>query len=469
MSLMEEAARAADADAGGRALAQVDAVQVVGFISWSYSDPAATLAERLRIDPPEKVSTTAGGSTPQWLVNQAAERIARGELRGVLVVGAEALDSARRAEKEGIELDRRGAASQGTVIGDTRTPLHDAEINGRVVAPAQIYPMFEQTLAAKAGRTPDEQRAWLGSLMAPFTEVAATHPDHAWFPAARTPAELSEVTSDNRMIAEPYPKHLNSILQVDMGAAILLLSAEAAEEAGVPKDRRVFCWAGASAEDVYLVAQRPDLDRSVGLAVTAEALLSAAGTDIDAVGHLDLYSCFPCAVQMAAEAFGIGLDDPRGLTVTGGLPYFGGPGNNYVTHSIGMLCERLRADPGALGLVTGLSWYMTKHSAGLYSMQPPPNGWRLADTSAAQARIDATALEVAEGAEGTATVDMFTVEHDRDRGPVRAPVYATLADGRRIMAQAADASMAADISGTSIIGARIRVRSGEGGAVYELA
>lgn len=39
--------------------------------------------------------------------------------------------------------------------------------------------------------------------------------------------------------------------------------------------------------------------------------------------YLDLYSCFPCVVQIAADVLGMAHDDPRGFTVTGGLPFYG--------------------------------------------------------------------------------------------------------------------------------------------------
>src|SRR5207253_235515 len=161
--------------------------------------------------------------------------------------------------------------------------------------------------------TLDEHRTWLGEIMAPFTKVAASRPDLAWFPEIRTPDELSTVSDDNRMIAEPYPKNLNAIMQVDMGGALILLSAQAAEAAGVP----------------------------------------------------------------------------RGLTVTGGLPFFGGPGNNYVSHAIATMAQLLRAEPDAIGLTSGVSYYMSKHAVGIYSSSPPPNRWQFADTSDAQKRIDA--------------------------------------------------------------------------------
>ena len=469
MTLMDEAVALANTDAGGRALARLNSVQVLSVVSRRYSASATELAARLKLDGVERISTTVGGSTPQWLVCEACDRISRGEIDGVLITGAEALDSARRAAKEGIELPAPTPVDgEDTTIGDDRPPVNNAEMRAGVVAPATIYPMFEQALAHRDGRTPDEQRRWLGRLMSPFTDVAATHPELSWFPKVRDASFLADVGPDNRMVAEPYTKNLNSILQVDMSAALIILSAEAADAAGVPREQWIFPWAGAKCDDVYLVVERPDLTRAAGIEAAAEATFAAVGVGADDVAFFDFYSCFPSAVQMGASALGVALDDPRGLTVTGGLPSFGGPGNNYMTHSIATMATKLRGTDGALGVTTGVSWYMSKHSIGLYSSEPPPKGWIFASTKDAQARIDRTALSTASDASGDAVVDAFTVEHDRDHGPVRAPIYATLSDGRRVVAVPADAAIPEKLSGRSIVGETVRVTTGESGTVYEL-
>jgi acetyl-CoA C-acetyltransferase len=469
LDMLEQVSRAADADSGGRALEKVESVQEVNQISWRTPAPATLLARRLGIEARERMVSTIGGSTPQALVDDACDRIVAGELDGILIAGCEAFDSVRRKKNAGGSDDRGRSddlpADQS--MGDDRSPVCPEELAARIVAPATIYPMFEQALAHRAGRTLDEQRVWLGELMAPFTRVAATHPDLAWFPAERTPKELSDITNDNRMVAEPYPKNLNSILQVDMAAAMIILSAEAAEAAGVPKERWVFPWAGAKCDDVWFLAQRPLFDRSVALEAVGKAVFGAAGTSPDDVAHIDLYSCFPSAVQMSADALGIRLDDPRGLTITGGLPYFGGPGNNYVTHSIAVLVDRLRGTEDT-GLVTGISWYCTKMALGVYGASPPPRGWQHPDMSEQQARIGATALEIAKEPRGDATVDGFTVEHDRELGPVNAPLYATLSDGSRVVAVPADRELPKKLSGRSLVGEKVRITSGEGPPVYEI-
>jgi acetyl-CoA C-acetyltransferase len=469
MTLMEEATRLANDDAGGRALDRVQSIQVVNSLSGRYAAPATALARRLSVADGERLTTQVGGSTPQWLVNEASQRIADGEFDGVLIVGAEAVDSMRRARRAGTTIHMGDAkdAPPDKVIGDDRIPMSPQELSAQVIVPIQIYPMFEQAIAAEKGRTLDEQRTFLGEIMAPFTKIAASYPELAWFPEERTPSELSEVSEDNRMIAEPYPKNLNAIMQVDMGAALILMSAEAAEAAGVPRDRWVFPWAGAKCDDSLWAAQRLEYARSPALEAAAGAALDAACIGVGDVAFFDLYSCFPCSVEMSADAVGVAVDDPRGLTVTGGLLFFGGPGNNYVSHAVATMAQRLRAEPGAIGYVSGVSYYMSKHSVGVYSATPPPNGWRYADTKAIQQELDAQIPEIAPEADGDALVNAFTVEWDRE-GPVRAPVYATLPDGRRVVATPDDAGLPKELSGRSIVGEKVHVRNGEGGVVYEL-
>ncbi|MHB1487072.1 MAG: acetyl-CoA acetyltransferase [Acidimicrobiales bacterium] len=439
MDLMAEAAQLALTDTGAPSSAvatRLDAVQVVNILAWHYPHPAATLSEVLGLPDGERLSTTVGGNTPQWLVSRACDDIAAGRRGGVLICGAEALDSVKRARAAGIKMARgdRNAPPAGQVIGDDRPGLSPAEMAAGLLAPALVYPLFESVLADRAGHSPDEHRQFLGRVMARFTTVAARHPDLSWFPDTASPEELSTPSPDNRMVAEPYTKRLNSIIQVDQGAALILMSAARAAQAGIPTESWVFPWSGAECNDVYFFSERPDLARSAGIAAAGFAALSAAGVGIDDMAHIDLYSCFPSAVQMGAEALGLDLFDPRYLTVTGGLAYFGGPGNNYATHSIAMMAQRCRRDPTSLGLISALGWFVTKHAIGIYSATPPPRGWSHPSTERAQDDIDNSALVVATDGAGTATVEAMTVIHDRHDGPIGAPIIARLADGRRVVA-----------------------------------
>jgi acetyl-CoA C-acetyltransferase len=265
---------------------------------------------------------------------------------------------------------------------------------------------------------------------------------------------LSDVTPDNRLITEPYTKNMCAMFAVDQGAAVIVTSLAAARRAGVAEGA-VFCWSGSECTDVWFPAARPDPGTSPAMSASTGAALDAAAVGVDDLSAFDLYSCFPCAVEIAAEGLGLTAHDKRGLTVTGGLPYFGGPGNNYSLHAIASMVTRLR-ESGGTGLVTALGWYLTKHAAGVYGSTPPRSGWRQGETAAAQAAIDDTAVEIAAEADGSALVLAATVASGRHGEITAAPVIARLDDGRHV-AVAADAAELPFLAGRNLVGSRIAV------------
>jgi acetyl-CoA C-acetyltransferase len=328
-----------------------------------------------------------------------------------------------------------------------------------------MYQHFETALAARSERSPADQRRWLGTFCSPLATMAATN-DLAWFSTPYSAQAIADVTAENRMVGQPYTKRMNSILAVDQAAALLITNTEIARSVGVERSQWVFPWSGASCNDVFLPSQRPFLDRSEGLAAAGQAALDAAGVGIDDVGAIDLYSCFPCALQMGAEAFGLSVDEPTRLTLTGSMPYFGGPGNNYTSHGIAHVAEAIRAGHASLGLATGLGWYVTKHAVGIYGASPPPRGWRYDDCAAQQQRIDAGALTVATAPSGPARVEGMTVLHDRTGQITGAPIFGRLATGERVVADAAP-GLAPDLDGTSLVGSPVSVRTIDGAPMYE--
>lgn len=457
LELAEQAARLALGEAPGLADA-VERLTVVNILSRRAGvAPATDLAKRLGIAPGVRETTTVGGNTPQWLVNRAAADISRGRLEVTLVVGAEAVRSRRLAESPAPRPEQhQEAGGVDDVIGGARRDLTDEEHAAGLYVPVQVYPLFESALARRAGRDALAQRLHAARLLSRFTEVAARHP-FAWFTERRRPEEIAVPSPDNRLVAEPYTKRMTAFIGPAQGAALLLTSLARARSEGLG-DQAVFVWAGAELDDVWFPIQRPDLGSSPAIRRAGEALFAAAGVGIDDVGRFDLYSCFPSAVEMAAEALGLGLEDPRGLTVTGGLPYFGGPGNNYATHAIATIVEKLREE-GGLGLVTALGWYSTKHALGLYGAAPPPRGYRRPDLRRAQRVIDATArpyVPADEEVAGPAIVEASTVLYDHSGAPIGAPVVASLPDGRRCAADAT-AEELPGLAGTLIAGRRVVV------------
>jgi acetyl-CoA C-acetyltransferase len=435
VAMMEAAARRGAEDAGGGAalLARVDSVAVVNVLGWHYANAPGLLADRLGARPAETIYTTLGGNTPQWLVNETARKVAAGHVRLALLAGAEAFATLRRARRAGMRL--RWTSDGGgspTTLGDPRPGTSPHETAHGLQMPTQIYPLFENAYRARRGWTLDEHRRRLGTLCARLSAVASANP-YAWFRIARRPEEITTVTPDNRMIAFPYPKYMNAIMEVDEAAAVLLTSVGEARALGIPPSRWVYLWGTADAQDLWFVSERIDYASSPALRAAARHALETAGLDVGAIGCFDLYSCFPSAVEIARDMLAIPADDRRPLTVTGGLPYFGGPGNNYAMHAIATMMARLRAAPRTTGLVSALGWYLTKHAVGVYATEPRP--WRPRDFTPVQAELDAAPPPaLVTEPRGRGTIETYTVVHDRDGTPRRGIVIGRLEDGRRFLA-----------------------------------
>lgn len=445
-ALMAEALRRAAADTGATSdlLGRADSIRTLGTLSWRYPDPGRAVAALLGIDPRQSLTTATGGNGPQYLVNVTAAAIQRAELDVALIAGGEAMYSRLLARKHGVRLPWTPlpeGAGTAEVIGDERQGTNDVEGRMGLLGPPVVYPLFENALRHASGESLEAHRRRVTSLWSRFSEVAAQNP-YAWSRQSRSADELASPTPDNRMIAFPYPKLLNANLQTDQAAALVLCSLEAARAAGVPDEHLVFPLAGADAHDHWWISSRRDFHSSPAIAAAGRAALGLAEVGIDDVTEVDLYSCFPSAVQIGGRALGLPVDDPdRPLTVTGGLTFAGGPGNNYSTHAIATMAGRLRSGPGEIGLVTALGWYITKHSVGVYSTRPPAHGFRAVD---AQADVDATPSREyvdSEELEGPATLETYTVTYERDGPPALAIAACLLDDGTRTWASTTDGSV----------------------------
>lgn len=472
LDMMVECARRASADAGPGAglLARVDLVGVINILSWPYANAPGALAARLGCQAARQVYTTIGGNSPQSLVNATAERIARGEVRLALLAGAEAVNTVRRAQKAKIVLPwPSDGDGKPETYGDRRLGTNELEGTYGLQLPVQIYPLFENALRRHYGRSIPEHRRALGELCARFSAVAAENP-HAWFRERRSAEEVATVSADNRYIAFPYPKYMNAIMDVDQAAAVLMTSVGTARALGIPESRWVYLSGCGDAHDNWFVTDRVNYFSSPAIRRAGHTALEMAGAGISDIAHLDLYSCFPSAVQIGRDALGIAADDPRPLTCTGGLPYFGGPGNNYSMHGIAAVMDRVRAQPGSKGLVTALGWYITKHSVGIYTTEPPAGAWQRRDPALDQAEVDARrGPEVVREPDGSAEIETYTVFFDRDGSPVRGIVIGRLDEGRRFLAELpADRALLESLTKEEAIGRRGVVRTAGGASRMDL-
>ncbi|MGZ4525518.1 MAG: acetyl-CoA acetyltransferase [Mycobacterium sp.] len=454
IDLMAAAARQA---ADSRVIEAVDSIRVVNVLSAHYRDPGLLLGQRVGATDFTTLYSPVGGNVPQSLVNQACLDIQRGRARVVLLAGAETWRTRRGLRAKGGKLVwtvQDESVPMAEVSGDDVPMAGDAEIRIGLDRPAYVYPLFEQALRIANGESIEHHRKRIGELWARFNAVAVDNP-HAWIRKPVTVEEICEPGPQNRMISWPYTKLMNSNNMVDQGAALVLTSVEQARRLRVPADRWIYPHAGTDAHDTSAIAERDELHRSPAIRIAGGRALELAGLGVDEVDYVDLYSCFPSAVQVAAAELGLPVDDPaRPLTVTGGLTFAGGPWSNYVMHSIATMAELLAANPGRRGLITANGGYLTKHSFGVYSTEPPAE-FRWEDAQPAVDR-EPTRDGLVEW-EGVGTVEAWTVPFDREGRAEHAFLAVRTPDGSRTLALITDSATAQATVREDIGGAKIAV------------
>lgn len=442
-SLHSDAARLALADSGDPAglAAAIDTVIVIRSMLDSMpgapqpfgrcENPPGTLAESAGIANARHIYSFVGGDQPQALVNEAAEDIFAGNAKAILIAGSEATGAMKVALKKGIALDWSGSAGgefEDRGLGPMLLSGYD--IKNGLGAPTQTYPVFEHALRGRLGLSREAHLDMMSALWEGFSRVASQNP-HSQFPEARSKAFLSTPGSENYPVADPYLKWHVAQDAVNQGAAVIMTSVGEAQRLRIDPSKWVFLHGYAGAKD-KTVCERPDLSRSVPIELTLAAALEGAGKAAGEIALFDLYSCFPCAVLLATEA--LGLDWRTTVsTVTGGLPFFGGPGNSYSLHAIATMTEMLRADPDQFGLVLANGGFLSKEAVGVYSAVPKPD-WQPQSSAAIQAQIDGQPLPTLLTETCTATVESFSVTYQKGQA-ARGYIVGTTPKGR-ILARA---------------------------------
>ncbi len=452
-ALAAEAVRRAETDSGrGGLAARADIVAVVPIVSWRYYDPAALISTDLGASPGMRWYPSMGGNSPQRLVTRAAAAIAGGDADIAVVCGAESYRSRSADRKAGIR-------PNWTIQDDGAKPTwgdaqkldmgHPAEIAHGIFLPTQCYPLFENALRHAAGHTAEEHSRFIAELWAGFSAVAATNP-HALDRVGHSAEEIRTVTPTNRMIGFPYTKHMVSNPDLDAASAVIITSAATADSAGIARDRWVFIWSGTDGSDP-LMSERTDFVSSAAMRVAGGAALELAGLSAAEVTHLDVYSCFPSAVEIACAE--LGIDTDRQLTVGGGLCFAGGPWNNPVGHALATMVDVLRSDPGSTGLVTANGGIIQKHAFGVYSTEPPPDGFRHV---APQFAIDSAgpAVSVVDDYDGPVTIETWTVMYERDGSRARAHAAVRTPDGARCWGTIDEDGVMADLEVEDIVGSQ---------------
>lgn len=385
LSYMDLAGRAlaaaiADSGAQGDVAGAIDTLAAIRAFEMSRPDrkppfgaasnvPRA-IAKRVGANPARAILTTTGGQTNQQLLGEFASAIAGGTSQCAVIVGSEAISTVLALTAKGETPDWSEEVpgdfeDQGFGVEELMEPVLFAHGASGAIP---LYALAENARRAKLGMGLEEYRLEIGKLFAPFTKVAAANP-HSAAPVERTAEDLATVTDRNRIVAEPYPRMTVARDQVNQAAAIIVASAGLARELGVRQDKWVHIHAVTAATELKL-SQRPDLAGNPASLASVDAALARAGKGIGDIAYLDFYSCFAIPVFNQCDHFGLSVDDPRGLTLTGGLPFFGGAGNNYSAHAIAEAVQRVRADRGSFALVGANGGWMSKYATGIYSAEP---------------------------------------------------------------------------------------------------
>ncbi|MDT5161797.1 MAG: acetyl-CoA C-acetyltransferase [Mycobacterium sp.] len=473
VDLATAAAEAALADTGVNVATVAKTVDTVfGLRQFEISGPMPaafgksnnyprSVMNRLGGDPARVVLEPVGGQSPQKLVTEAGNAIVAGDADVVMIMGSEPGSTARyfanRDDKpdftEHVEGQLEDRGHQIFSYIDEYTIQH-----GLTGAPVQ-YGLLENARRSRLGLSVAEYRLKMAELFAPFSKVAAKNPFSS-SPVERSVEEILTVTDDNRMICDPYPRLLVARDTVNQGAAAVLMSVEAARRLGVPEEKWVYLHGHADVIEQAML-DRVDLGAGPASVMAAQEALRVAGLGVHDMATFDLYSCFPFPVFVICEALGLSADDPRGLTLTGGLPYFGGPGNSYSLHAIAETVVEMRAKPGKFGFVGANGGILSKYSVGIYSTDPIE--WRTDRSAELKEQIAALPkVEVTKQPDGAATIETYSVRYD---WPIRTGIIVGRLDsnGSRFMATTDDDDLVALMSDGDPLGANISVWSTENG------
>jgi acetyl-CoA C-acetyltransferase len=430
VALMEQALRAAADDAGCPALLARAGEILVPNSLWSYADPGRLLAGALGASTATTLLAEFGVSQ-QHLLDRACQRIVDGEIEVALVTGGEARYRALRAGKAGLEaseIDQDGAEPDLKLLPGEEL-WTTVESDAGLGMPVGYYAIMDSALRYASGQTLDAHRDEMAAMYARFSEIAADNPA-AWSDEPVSAAHIREPSATNRMLAFPYTKLHNTQWNVDQAAGLILCSAAAAEELGIAREKWVFPLASTESNFISVVAARRDLGACPGFRLAGKAAQELSGINFNDVRFCELYSCFPFAVRVQLQEFG--MNAARDLSVTGGMAFGGGPLNNFVFQSTARMAQLLRENPSEVGLVSTVSGMLTKQGCALWSTEPGANGWAFADVTE-QVRESSEVCELVADYSGPATVAGYTVLF-QGMEPWRAVAVFDLPDGRRTVA-----------------------------------
>tara|TARA_E500000331_G_scaffold17528_1_gene15511 strand:- start:3548 stop:5089 length:1542 start_codon:yes stop_codon:yes gene_type:complete len=383
LTLLGQASELAFQDSGIKnVIDYLDAIGVVRFSvdfstatnqsRFGYSNFPRSLANKIGVKKDiSELYSGMGGNAPQVLLQEISKKIHANEIHCALISGGEVLQTMISKLKSGEKLNwEDSAGGKPEIIGINDEGFSEEEKKHYMDLPSNVYPIFANAIRSSKSQSSEEHLKECSELFSKFSKVASLNPK-AWFPKFRTPEEIEEISDSNRLVGFPYTKYLNSMIRVNMASSLVVMSEKLTKELKIPQNKKVYIHGSCVLNDIWNVSKRPSLNESPAIRECGKEVLSQAGISLSEISFLDIYSCFPSAVQIAQKELSLDSNDDRPLTVTGGLPYFGGPGNAYTMFSSSEMVKKLRSNPNEYGMVTANSWFLTKHAINIFSCKPP--------------------------------------------------------------------------------------------------
>ncbi|MFX0070721.1 MAG: acetyl-CoA acetyltransferase [Candidatus Hermodarchaeota archaeon] len=435
LSLMVKTCQKAINDTGSNAIKNyIDAIYMVNINSWSYKDAPGELSKLIGISPSQKVYLPDGGDSPQMLVNRAAKAISKGKKKAILITGAEAAYSTYLFKKGKTKLNWPKRRQPEYMEGPLWFGTTEFENTYGFYIPSYSYAMFETALRASSGRTIKEHKKYMGKIFERYSKIASKN-SYAWNSEFYSAEEITTPSPENRKVLHPYTKRMCANMFVDQTGALIVTSEQLARTLNINSKKWVYLMGGSDFKNIFNIAQRPKLHNSPAAREGSKLALKQAGLTLEDIDKFDIYSCFPSAVQIISNEIGLKMDNPRDLTVTGGLPYFGAPWSNYSTHAIITTVEIIRKNPSLKIMVIANGGYNTKQSFGIYGKEPSVEAWVDRDDSKIQESILAKKLpEPVKEANGQITVEAYTIPYNRNGEPEKVIVLGHLENDQRTLA-----------------------------------
>ena len=411
----------------------IDEIQIPkGF--WRYRDPGKWVAEKNDINN-VKTSVTKVGVLQQNLINSTCNKIINGEIRAGLILGGEARYKMLRAHIENKTFNETELKVNPDYYIKANDELqHKVEEEELGLMAVGYYAIIESALRASTNKNFNEYHKDIANLYSEFSRIGSLN-DDGWIEEPLTPDEILNQSKKNPLQAFPYNKYHCTSWNVNQSCSMIICSEELADKLNIPKTKRVYPLASSETNHMITPIQRPNITDPKGMKLAAEFILDICASNNIKPNLYDLYSCFPVAVHMFSKSLNVDLS--KEATITGGMPFAGGPLNSYVLHSTIKMILKIRNDNSKIGIVTGVSGMMTKQSYALWSKNPDIE-FSFKDFTSEASKEEAP-VKISSLSDGAGTIIGYTTIKSTNHK--KAVIYLDSDDGKRKLITSSDESI----------------------------